>query len=254
MSGHTEGDEKDKFCSLRADTCNCGEKYREHCDAEASAWEAAAAGSSSYVQRYGPGARRRSHEAHHIACVAAVTGIITTNGDIDSIVRATVWCVNRKNNMIALPLWPHTIEWYFSLSDRALKAAGAAGQRAATVQAPPFADLAHHDYDHGEYIKDVNADLKSIAQQVEEAADEHTDPTGNLAGALDGVVTKYKATLQGRGTHGAWQLGMNDATGTSDWYKAFSMTKSNPTPRAFPAPSNYLWQKMLDVASAFLKL
>jgi hypothetical protein len=253
MAGHTKGDKVKEFCSLRKDTCPCGESYQEHCVAEASAWEAQAAGSSKYVQRYGSGARRRSYEAHHIACVAAVTGIITVNEEIRSIVEQTKWCVNRKNNMIALPLWPHTIEWYFNLGARTLKQTDEpSGRRKPSTGPPPYAGLAHHDYDHGEYIEEVNLDLRRVAARAQRAAEEnHDDPTGNLAGALDGVIDKHKANLQGRSTHAAWEQGMN---GEANWYKQFSMSQDNPSERAFPAPSNELWEKMLEVAAAFLKL
>jgi hypothetical protein len=251
---HTKGDSRNKFCSLRKDPCPCGNSYTSPCDSVAAGWEAEAAGSSKYVQRYGKGARRRSHEAHHIACVAAVTGIITVNEDIKDIVWNTKWCVNVDTNMIALPLWPHTIEWYFDLGTKSLMQGPAkGGRKKPTVNAPPYKDLAHHDYDHGEYINEVNETLKRVVTAAKAAvAKDHKDPTGNLAGKLNSSIGKHKKGLMGRGTHAAWEEGMNDPNGT--WYEKFSMSADNPSPRAFPAPNNTLWEKMLETAEAFLKL
>lgn len=252
--GHTKGDSKNNFCSLRKDPCPCGKSYTAPCEATAAAWEAESAGSSKYVQRYGKGARRRSYEAHHIACVAAVTGIITVNPTIESIVWNTTWCVNDADNMIALPLWPHTIEWYFDLDKKSIAQKKARGARLEpSVGAPPFKDLAHHDYDHGEYIEEVNTSLEKVVTEAQAAAaKDHKDKTGNLAGKLNGVIKKHKGKLKARGTHAAWEDGMNDPSG--EWYEAFSMSELNPSVRAFPSPSNPLWEKMLEVAAAFAKL
>jgi hypothetical protein len=152
--------------------------------------------------------------------------------------------------MIALPLWPHTIEWYFNLREQILLKDLTGGSWRATVDAPPFDGLAQHDYDHNEYSSEVDRYLEAILDNVEEVAATHPDnPSGNLAGALNGVTDKYKATLEGRGTHAAWEEGMNETrTSRSEWYKAFSMTKLKPKRRAFPAPGNRLWKKMLETA------
>ncbi|MET0594190.1 MAG: AHH domain-containing protein [Polyangiaceae bacterium] len=243
---HTDGARKNQFCSLRADTCPCGNKYKKPCASVAAEWNAKAKMSHKYAQKYGEGARRRGHEAHHIACVASVTGQITTNAAIDAIVQQTKWCVNKAENMIALPVWGHTISWYVDLSSGDIKLEGA-------VAAPPFADLTQHDYDHDKYLDEVDGDLKNVTKQVKKAVKEHRDPTGNLAGALDGVINKRKPQMQKAGTHAAWLQGMKDRE--SEWYKPFSMSVS-PEPRTFPCAggNDRMSQKIAEVRDAFLKL
>ena len=118
---HTKGAIEGQFCSQRKDTCDCptgsGNKYKKLCQPSAD-W-------GKYPQKYTKSVKdgddlvekvyksvRRAHEAHHIACVASVTKIITKSSDIRSIVHNTGWCVNDGDNVIALPMWAHTILWY----------------------------------------------------------------------------------------------------------------------------------------------
>lgn len=244
-SGHTKGAVKDEFCSLRADPC-AHWSYTAPCDAVAAQWDAISAMSHKYPQKYGEGARWRGHEAHHIACVASVTGQITANLEIESIVKQTKWCVNKSENMIALPVWAHTVRWYVDLFTGEIQAEGAVG-------APPFADLTQHDYDHDKYLKEVDGDLIKVAKKVKIAAEDHRDPTGNLASELDDVIDDRKSQLQKAGTHAAWHDGMKNRNG--DWYKPFSMATS-PTKRTFPCSGakDRMAKKISEVRDAFLKL
>ncbi len=244
MAGHTEGLKKVKFCSKRAEKCECGNKYRAPCEGEAAGWDAIAPGCSRYAAKLLTGAQTRSHEAHHVACVASVTGVITANASIDPIVRSTVWCVNVASNMIALPLWPHSIQWYVMM---------ATGTLELDPVAPPFADVPQHDYDHGRYNKEVEDSLREIPGMAKKAAKKHKDPTGNLAGQLDAVVTKHRGELTGRSTHAAWLAGV---AGDKDWYKAFSMSTSDPKERAFPLVglNNRMSRKIAAVVRLFRML
>lgn len=256
MSGseqHSKGTKINKFCSLRKTTCPCGNKYKAPCKAVAAGWEVQAAGSSKYAQRYMASARRRSHEAHHIACVASVTQMVLKMVDMDlrPIVSNTKWCVNVEDNMIALPLWPHTLQWYCTKMG-GIRKKKRGGKWSASVSAPPFKDLAQHDYDHFPYLEEVAQSLDPIPDGVEKAKEKHKDPTDLLAKKLNGVISKHKPDLKGRGTHAAWQRGMNTPNGT--WYKAFSMSKSNPTARSFPKAGNELGEKLAALIEAISKL
>jgi hypothetical protein len=245
--GHSEGAVKNKFCSLRAETCPCGNSYRKPCEAAAAGWD-------KYAQKFKSSARERSHEAHHIACVAAVTGKITGNADptVHNIVWNTTWCVNQADNMIALPMWGHTVSWYVDLEGGDLRQANVGGKFVSTVPAPPFADLAQHNYDHAKYLEEVESKLIRIAARLARAVKQHPDdPASSLAGQLNDVITSYKAKLRTSGTHAKWQLGINDRE--SDCYEPFSMA-SNPTPLVFPYKGNEMARKVAALRDAFLKL
>jgi hypothetical protein len=247
MAGHTEGLQKDQFCSVRTEKCECGNKYREPCDKVAAKWNARGKNWSKYAAKYKEGAQERGHEAHHIASVASVTGKITANADIDKIVRKTKWCVNAAKNMIALPMWAHTLNWYFDLKS--------GDERSAKMGAPPFAGLAQHDYDHGLYLKEVDDSLAPIPKQVKMNAKAHEDPTGDLAAMLDSVIDTHKPQLcTGKNTHDSWCQAVK--SGYANWYKAFSMV-NGATPRTFPLAASgkdKMRKKFDEVRDAFLKL
>ncbi len=245
MGGHSDGDKKNQFCSLRADPCPCGNSYTKPCDGQAAGW-------GKYAQKYKSGAIERSYEAHHIACVASVTEKITSNDDIKLLVWNTKWCVNVASNMIALPMWGHTLTWYVDLTTGDLKQKEVAGKFVSTVGPPPFADRTQHNYDHGPYLKEVGGDLQGIADKYIEALEEHPDdPSGALASDLDAVISSRKGQLQKGGTHAAWQLGMNDREGP--WYMPFSMATS-PTQLVFPFQGNKMANRLAELRAAFAKL
>src|SRR5262249_20895193 len=141
MAGHSEGAERKEFCSLRKDPCDHF-SYTAPCKAQAAGWD-------KYPQKYKSGAIERSHEAHHVACVAAVTGIITKNDGIAKVVENTKWCVNKPDNMIALPMWGHTFCWYVDLATGDMHQEKVGDKFVSTVDPPPFVNLTQHNYDHG---------------------------------------------------------------------------------------------------------
>lgn len=192
----------------------------------------------------------RGHEAHHILCVASVTGKITTNADIEPIVQATKWCVNKADNMIALPLWAHTLTWYVDMTTGDVRETTENGRRIPTVDGPPFKNLAQHDYDHGKYIEDVDANLEKIVDQVIMQGDAHKDSTKTLDAKLNGIIGNWEKTLKKSDTHKSWEDGMN---GVKDWYKPFSMAAS-PSPRVFPLGSNRLAKKIKEIVDALAKV
>src|SRR5262245_53019212 len=106
-----------KFCAVKGQPCTHngapGNDYRKVCK---PAWS-----NLTYAQKYVDkdtgvnDPRPRSYEAHHILCLAQVKKVIvkeSEKNDFTDIVDSTEWCINDKRNMIALPMWGHTIMWY----------------------------------------------------------------------------------------------------------------------------------------------
>ncbi len=225
---HGSGDHIGKFCSLRKDNCGHNE-YKAPCAVTAAAWDAEAAGSSTYLQKKVDEVQDVSQNAHHLLCVSCVTAGVTRKDGIELIVRATEWCANNSDNMIALPLWPHTIEWYvsFNLADETFSIE-------APVAAPPFKNLAQHDYDHSPYIKEVSKAIKNVVNELTVSTDEecNAETANEFAGDLDTLSDEVRAKLVGRPTHEKWNAGRLDEDDT--WYKAFSMASAKQTKRPFP--------------------
>jgi hypothetical protein len=269
--GHTKGKLEGQFCSQRKDKCDCptgkGNKYKSVC--KGLDWGKYPQNYTSTIKNLAGkaigklfGARRRGPEAHHIACVASVTKIITTNTDIIDVVRNTGWCVNKKDNMIALPMWALTIEWYCKLcaisrhAEILTVANGQALMSPATK--PPFQDRPQHDYDHAKYIEEVDKALISVVNKVKGVTG-HEKQAEELAAALNDVISDFQGYLKERGarvggTHEAWNLGMNSRN--SDWYLPFSMADDGDAEkREFPLPDvsdkSTMAEKILEVAEAF---
>ena len=246
--GHSEGDQKGKFCYLRAPKCNMvaphqhSNEYQKNCTPAPTGWAA-----YEFVQ--GTKKEDRKHfEAHHIVCVAAVSEYIASVSSIEDIVKNTAWCVNSADNMFAMPLWGHTLTWYCDnfedVDGSNLEQLRQAGDLFSFSRAPRFKNIPQHDYDHNSakgYKKEVDAKLKALAEQVEEAAEEsHEAATKQLKTELDNLSKLYKAELTRRGatrsggTHAAWKLGMKQPD--SAWYEPFSMAQDGcAEPRTFPA-------------------
>ena len=268
---HSDGVKINKFCALRKN--NCGHnKYQENCKPSEN-W-------GKYPQQYTGSvkdkvtkkiiskfkdARRRSYEAHHVVCVASVTGIIAKNDTIRDVVKNTKWCVNYKPNMIALPLWAHTIQWYCHFSKASplhpeiMNTEVGSNYRMSIAPAPPFKDLPQHDYDHACYIDEIEKELADVVKELHEIAGKHEDQKKMLKDELERIVNKYKQELQTRGqrsggTHAAWNWGMNISD--SPWYLPFSMAKDGEVDeRIFPtmnlSDGGRTAQKILEVAEAY---
>jgi len=270
---HTKGALEGQFCSQRKDKCDCptgsGNKYKDLCEPSGD-W-------GKYPQKYTQNIKeagvvvekifkavRRSHEAHHVACVAAVTGILTKNKDIQSIVANTPWCVNKKENVIALPMWAHTIEWYCRLSmitplhPEILEEEVAGKYSMTTAVAPPFENLPQHDYDHAAYIEEVDEALEDLVDDVK-GVEGHQEQADTLESALNSLVSDFYDNIESRGnrvggTHAAWNLGMNARD--SDWYLPFSMADTGEAEkRDFPlrdlTDGGTLAKKIYEVAMSF---
>jgi hypothetical protein len=246
------------FCAIRH--CDHND-HREPCEGTANRWDAEARVSrpglaraaSKFAQKYGKKARLTSYQAHHIASVSCVRVIIAEHEPIRGTVEQTNWCVNEANNMIALPVWAHTISWYVDVT-KASRADKDLGAALLDVCAPPFAGLAQHDYDHGPYREEVAEALQIVRDRVAEAASQHKEvgPSQVLADGLSEVIAEGKRQLQERRTHEGWLDGMSNPGGR--WYFEFSMARATPTERVFPVRGSDLLQKVFDIRDALAKL
>ena len=246
--GHSEGDQKGKFCYLRAPKCNMdaphkhSNEYQKNCTPAPTGW-------ATYEFVQGTKREDRKHfEAHHIVCVAAVSEHIASISSIEDIVTNTAWCVNSTDNMYAMPLWGHTLTWYCDnfedVDSSNLEKLRQKDDLFSASKAPKFKNIPQHDYDHNSskgYKQEVDKRLKALADQVEEKAEEsHEAATKELKKQLDKLSAKYKAELTRRGTercggtHAAWKKGMKQPS--SDWYEPFSMADDGcAEQREFPA-------------------
>lgn len=229
-ASHSEGIQVGKFCALRAEKCSpCNARYQKNCDPPPRGWA---------VYYFIQGRKvevKKKHEAHHLLCVACVTEFLAKKEEILEIVEQTEWCINKKPNMFAMPLWGHTIKYYCNIVQ--------GGVLLAQAQGPKFENIPQHDYNHnsvGGYKSEVDTDMEKLADQIEKKAEEsHEAAVGELKHKLQTLSNTYRTTLQGRGirlggTHVAWQLG--SAQPTSDWYLPFSMASDGAAePRTFPA-------------------
>jgi hypothetical protein len=239
MGSHNRKKIKDEFCAVAADgKCGCtgagGNKdYKEECK-PSPAWNAK---NDFTWNNKKDGPRQQSYAPHHIVCVASVGALIVnaSGKKVDGIVRATVWCVNTAKNMIAMPLWGHTLKWYCNIEEETLKAANRG--------VPPFADIPQHDWDHtgtGCYIKELNDLIVELVKDMKKTG--HDAATSDLAGALDDLSDDFRELLekrgarptpQGKGTHNGWKSGR--ANPKSNWYLPFSMADDGAASRkGFP--------------------
>lgn len=291
---HRRGSVSNNFCSVAGTPCKCPNNYIENCESQADGW-------GTYTQKYTTRNKvtkiieelrqnRRSFEAHHMLPVACVTEVILEwdekNNTDPSVITGTKWCINEEINMIALPMWGHTIlhytENFEALSQEvrdeidsvAAAAIGAtklgklsvAARRSlsnlVTVNtAPPFEKLPQHNYGHTGgsaatgYNEEIIDKLKKITMNIERAKDVHqTDKINSLKGALNDLSKDMEEELKDRGvrayggTHQAWKKGME---GKRDWYKSFSMA-SDPKKMTFPLgrASGGMAKKIADLAQS----
>lgn len=230
MEGHSEGVKQDQFCALRKETCPCGNTYQTNCKDpdpnKAPKWDYFVQGRKQRVAK--------NYEAHHLLCIASVTQFIGKKKEILDIVKQTQWCINTEKNMLAMPLWGHTIKWYCDIS---LK-----GILKDQDEAPPFKNLPHHDYDHNSKLgykkAEVDTELQKLADQIQKIAKNHEVAIKELKKELDNLSDRFRRLLRLRGTvrcggtHNAWK---NGEKRPDDWYLPFSMASSGAAEkRTFP--------------------
>jgi hypothetical protein len=226
--GHERGSKKDKFCAVPGTPCECGHDYIEICN---PGW-----GSFTFERLIRLQLKTisfgKKYEAHHVLCVSSVSKELVANENIDRIIRETQWCINDKPNMMAMPLWGHTVKWYCSIT-------ASGGSVNVAQPPPPFADIPQHDWDHNcklGYRHETDEAMKGVAKDVQEAGHDFTGQ--NLKSLLDSLSEEFQTTLKTRGernlgTDTSWKQGSQDPT--SRWYEPFSMASTaNLTEKGFP--------------------
>jgi hypothetical protein len=148
---------------------------------------------------------------------------------IDSVLRDTTWCINKKRNMLGMPIWGPTVKYYMA----AHKAADSL-----SLVAPPFANIPQHLVDHDLYNTEVDGKLQALVSNWKVLKKDHElepkdikDDLGNTSSAMRRVLKR-----RGQGSHKAWVKAVKKYTSGGEhptWYKPFSMA-SAPRPRPFP--------------------
>lgn len=242
-NNHRRGSTTNNFCSVAAaGGCSCGNDYVKACKGEASDW-------GSYPQKFSVRnastrlieslrKNQRSFEAHHALPVACISEVIQAWDEkantSPSVISGTKWCINTKDNMIAMPMWGHTIMWYTdcfsavseevlaeivsknesSVGNKALSKLSAEAKKQLSSMlsdagdtAPPFKDLPQHNYSHTGrsadtgYNQEIIQKLERIALNIEAAQEAHeTDKIDSIKGKLESLSKKMKKTLKKRAT------------------------------------------------------
>jgi hypothetical protein len=237
--GHKRSDGEGKFCTAPADK-NCdkcpgpatgGDNYREVC--KPANW-----GDYKLTKLKDGEPAKFGYEAHHIVCVSPTTEGLLGDPKIRGAVEQTEWCINQKKNMVALPLWGHTVQWYCQIDEHGGKINPAVGP-------PPFANNPQHDIDHNSkmgYTWEVKQEIEKVKQQVEDK--DHEVEGQGLAAKLNTLSDEFRqklvergmrATSEGTGTDAAWRAAQKDPPDPK-WSHPFSMASdSRVTDMAFPA-------------------
>jgi hypothetical protein len=198
---HSEEYKNDKFCAR----CPC-----EHSDyikcCEPGKWV-----DETFAQKRKGGAGPKKYEAHHLLCWSCVVAAFITDVAAKAILKGTDWCVNRKSNMIALPLWGHTIKWYLHHDSP-----------------PKFANLPQHDWDHNcslGYTAEVTERLAEFSRDLKDAKQAHELPEPeDIASSLNSTAKAFRAKLKARGVRGGGTHASFLGGGTTaGWYLPFSM-------------------------------
>ena len=210
---HKAAGKRNRFCCTRGTPCKCESpnNYRKNCS---PVW---------YDDKGGA-----LFAAHHLLCVASVKSCIAKKRGLSPIVKETRWCVNARNNMVALPLWGHTVKWYYKNPD----------------MKPPFKNRTQHDWDHNgsdSYREEVEDSLTTLADNVNDAKDKHDDARlKQLKAGLNSRARDFRGKLKARGkrqggTHKQFQTN----GGNTSWHAPFSMAAS-ATAKGYPAQD---WRK-----------
>ncbi|WP_341675042.1 hypothetical protein [Niveibacterium sp. SC-1] len=222
---HKRGDKKGKFCGIPGTPCECGNDYIKVCE---PSWSfhtfrrlvRAESGTFGFEKKF---------EAHHVVCVSPVSSEIIAKPKIDGIIRGTTWCINNKENMLAMPLWGHSVMWYCKIT--------VAGGKLDASSAPPFADIPQHDWDHNcrdGYTDEVVAACKDLAAEIE--SEGHNVEPDDIKGALDELSSDFKSKLKSRGAReGGTHKQFVEGGTSARWGHPFSMaTDGKVTSKGYP--------------------
>ncbi|HEY1755870.1 MAG TPA: hypothetical protein VGG72_10775 [Bryobacteraceae bacterium] len=182
---------------------------------------------------------RSGCQAHHILCVSSINDGLVATPKIKPILRQTKWCINAAKNMVAMPVWGATVEYYCTINP----------VRSAFSQVrggPEFVDICQHNWDHNTtngYTQEVTEVLVRVGVKI--VARKHKGEDQDVAAELDEYSSDFRSKLRDRGvrkggTHTAWKDAKkaDGAVGTG-WYMPFSMARAAmATERSFPLKSD----------------
>jgi hypothetical protein len=229
MGDHDRGDRKENFCTVPArPPCkraqNCAD-YIKICEPKSPPWTGHEF--FRYVKaQTGPRVDDKRYEAHHILCVGAVTDRLLGDTTIHDVIVQTNWCINNEDNMMALPLWGHTVKWYCSVS-----ATGGDIDSSVTTS-PAFNNLPQHDFDHPRYTLDIEDTVSRIANKVAKGTEDHKVKAESLQGTLKTYSGRYRSALLARGkrkggTHHCWTVLAQQTPPDPTWCHPFSMASNS---------------------------
>ena len=241
---HKRGWRENKFCTVPVSPKNCGDvtgcaDYIDVCK-PVPEWTGHAFDRIINYKLSGPKVQTKQYEAHHIVCVGPATKRLSGNPDIRGPIRQTEWCINNKDNMMAMPVWGHTVKWYCSIS-----ASGGAAI-AGAVKAPLFENIPQHDFDHNSkegYTWEVDKRLEELASAVEEKDHELSGDALQERLRLMAQHFRTQLDIRGRtrrgGTHQAWIAARDLANANQPvpdmWCLPFSMASDAKVSRwGFP--------------------
>ena len=188
----------------------------------------------------------KQYEAHHLVCVSAVTNkLLSRSTIIKPVIKQTKWCINNKDNMLAMPLWGHTVKWYCSITAADVKVKNPLRKIKGKVPAPPFQNIPQHNWDHiGNecYLWEVEEEVDKLADDVESSP--HQLKGKKLEDRLKTLSTNFKNKLVAKKGGRGWRKGGTDAawglaqkpTPDPEWCHPFSMASNGKvTSKGFPA-------------------
>lgn len=232
---HNRGANVGKFCDIAKDgKCGCSKNlnYRETGKPNSKNWN-----KFLFFPAFkkDTGKFSKYYEAHHLVCVASVEEYIVAAADtklFKGVLENTEWCVNEKVNMLAMPVWGHTI-FYYCFNDLD------------DPPAPPFANIPMHNFDHlgkGRYKSEVDEAMQDVVRDLKEMKNEHKINPEDIYDAIIDWSKEFRRRLleergiRSGGTHQAWENGKD---GEEDWCKPFSMASDAFVPkRGFPKFDN----------------
>jgi hypothetical protein len=236
--GHDRGTKRFDFCAdpVKDKDCDCGNNYVAVCK---PGWK-----SYEYPQLVrgqakigGPYAYAEGYEAHHITCVSSVMSKLMGSKDsnIRRVIRETVWCINDGVNMMAMPLFGHTVKHYCQVSKKSSRYASA------SKKAPDFANIPQHDWDHDgadAYLHEIDERAGAIAADIKKT--KHSFKGPKLQKDLVAISNDFRTNLDTRGrtrnkgTHLSWLEAREDESSTN-WCLPFSMARTAfVTTKGFP--------------------
>ena len=232
---HTEGLLIREFCTQRKSKCSpCSNKYD---DCVKNGPLAAAFQFPRLANKQtGPVTQDISQNAHHILCVAEVTKVISKDSDLRRVLDNTVYCINAAVNMIALPLFAHTVHWY--CTHRRRGTSRWVGGVFSMVDEPLFVDLPNHDYDHGKYNEEVESALNTLNADIKTS--DHGFDSNAIADSLNALSGDFRSRLEARGkrrggTHESWMAALHGEDAL--WFVPFSLASDDDvTAIAWPGP------------------